>query len=123
MKITLSIFLLLSAIHGFAMDKTIKNRHRNELIQTASDNAFCPYGKWGSSDGEPVDARIPKEWNRSAGTNSKNEQEKLLEAIHVMQQVTDGQYLQNVEKCCCAASFIGLSTLIFYSCFYGKTHQ
>ena len=121
MKCIFSVLALLCATNGIAMNKTTKRRKHNPRIIQASDNSYCPYGKWGSSDGEPLDAIIPPSWGRSGDTHSKNEHDKLKEAIHVMQQVKDGQYLQNVEKCCCAASFIGLSALIFCSCFYGKT--
>lgn len=46
------------------MNKLINDSHLAVII--ATDNAFCPFGEWGSDDAEPLDAIIPVSWNRSA---------------------------------------------------------
>ena len=64
MKLMFSVILLLGAIPSFSMNRTAKNSHGDESVARVSDNAYCPYGQWGSSEAEPIDAIIPASWGR-----------------------------------------------------------
>jgi hypothetical protein len=129
MKVLLCLVLLFWAIPDFSMNKTVKNRHHDELINTASNNAYCEFGAWGSSDGEPVDAIIPQEWGRSV-SRAQSEQEKLQEAIQYMQERRNKEYRHYKEECCqscinkipIAVGFTSLSALIYY-CFSSENKQ
>lgn len=105
MKFLCSILILVSATSAFTMNKTVKNRFHDGLINHASDNAYCKLSDLGSEDGEPLNAIIPKQWRRSL-PYEPDDQERMQEAIKKMQEKRNTLLRQATEdgSCLCLAT-------------------